>query len=111
MAGEMTIPCIDHGPLQRLLNELASEQNHISIRLELSGVMWMEHFSTVLIFNRRAFLLTHMPTRSVINIPDVNQVTGFEIDHPHKLFLPYRHYAIDPLLGRIKMKKDGLLHG
>lgn len=106
----MTTPNIDHGSLHLLLEELANEQKHISIRLELSGVMWMEHFSTVLLFSKRAFLLTHMPTRSVTNIPDINQVTGFEIDHPHRLFLPNQHYAIDPLLGRIKLKKDGLLH-
>ena len=106
----MTTSCIDHGPLQLLLEELANEQKHISIRLELGGVLWMEHFSSVLLFSQRAFLLTHMPTRSVTNIPDVNQVTGFEIDRPHKLFLPYQLYAIDPVSGVIKMKKDGLLY-
>lgn len=106
----MTAPCIDHGPLRLLLKELANEQRHISIRLELGGVLWMEHFSGVLLFSQRAFLLTHMPTRSVTNIPDVNQVTGFEIDHPHKLFLPYQRYAIDTVSGLIKMKNDGLLH-
>lgn len=101
---------IDHGLLENLLSDLAAQQNYISIRLELNGEMWMEHFSSVLVFSQRAFLLTHMPTRSVVNIPDVNLITGFEIDHPHKLFLPYQCYGIDPVSGRIKIRKDGLLH-
>ena len=101
---------LDHGPLHDLLTALAKEHNHISIRLQLGGALWTEHFSRVLVYSSRAFLLTHMPTRSVINIPDVNQVTGFEIDHPYRLFLSNRPYEVDPVLRRIKVKRDGLLH-
>ena len=95
--------------LEYLLKELVNHQE-ISIRLKLKSQPWPEHFSTVLVFARHAIVLTHMPTRTVTNIAKPVQVAAFEIDRPHKVFLPFRRYIVNPVCERLKGEKDGLLH-
>lgn len=95
---------------ENLLHELANQRQEVSIRPKTKASSWPEHFSGGLVFSRHAILLTHMPTRTVTNIPDLNRVTGFEIDLPHKIFLPFERYVINPVCERLKGKRYGLRH-
>ena len=82
-------PVIELAQLENLMWDLANE-HRISIRLKIEGQAWPEHFSIVVVFARHAILLAHMPTRSVTNITDLGEVTAFELDRPHKVFLPWQ---------------------
>jgi hypothetical protein len=84
----------DISQLKELLITLASERKDISIRLEIDGQSWTEYYSSVLVFSEHAILLTHMPTRTVIHISDLKNITGFQIDHPYKSFYSFHAYHI-----------------
>lgn len=104
-------PCfLDLQQLKDLLRDLSDQRADISIRLQLDGRSWLEHFSSVLVFSRHTLLLVHMPTRTVVNIHDLNRVSGFIIDQPYRSVVPFQRYVIDPLCERLKKKSDGLLH-
>lgn len=96
--------------IENLPGELANQRQEVSIRLKTKAGSWPEYFSGVLVFSRQAILLTHMPTCTVTNVPDLNRVTGFEIDLPHKIFLPFERYVINPVCERLKGKRYGLRH-
>ncbi|HTF30387.1 MAG TPA: hypothetical protein VK625_16155 [Flavitalea sp.] len=93
-----------------LIHDLASKRNGVSIRLQFRGEQWLEHFASVLVFSKEAILLTHMPTRTVINVPDLNKVTGFEIDQPFNAFLPFQRYTIKLQNQEGEIPNDGLLY-
>ena len=84
----------DAGQLKELLFDLANQQQEIHIRLQLNGKFWLDHFANVLVFSKHAILLTHMPTRTVIHIPDLKDVTGFEINRAYKRFSHFHRYTI-----------------
>jgi hypothetical protein len=85
---------IGTGKLKALLRDLTNIETQTSIRLEINGKTLPEHFSTVLVFEEHALLLTHLPTRTVLNVPDLDEVTGFMIDKPCQSFLPFRRYLV-----------------
>ena len=98
---------LDH--LQALLQELANQRNEISIRLQLNDNQWMDFFASVLVFSKHAILLMHMPTRTVVHIPDLKQISGFEIDQPCKQFIAFHRYFIRPHQ-EIADTNDGLFY-
>ena len=109
---EATSPSVEIEPSQftSLLHDLASKRNGISIRLQFRGELWLEHFASVLVFSKEAILLTHMPTRTVINVPDLKKVTGFEIDQPMTAFLPFQRYTIKLQTQEGEIRNGGLLY-
>lgn len=86
----------DVDQLKDLLQNLANENKEISIRLQLNDDQWMGYFASVLVFSKHALLLMHLPTRTVVHIPDLKQISGFEIDQPCKQFIPFHRYYINP---------------
>jgi hypothetical protein len=80
-----------------LLLDLESDRKDISIRLELNGELWTEKFSNVLVFSRQELILSHLPTRSIQYVKDVNLVTAFEIDQPYNTYEAYKHYQVNPV--------------
>src|SRR5688500_1199006 len=88
------VEAINAAQLKALLHDLAHHETRTSIRLEIKGKILPDHFSTVLVFEEHALLLTHLPTRSVLNVPDLNEVTGFIIDRPYQYFLPLHRYML-----------------
>lgn len=86
----------DLDQLRGLLENLANQRKEISIRLQLNDNQWMDFFASVLVFSKHAILLMHMPTRTVVHIPDLKQISGFEIDQPWKQFIPFHRYFIKP---------------
>lgn len=97
----------DLNQLRDLLEHLADKRKEISIRLQLNDNVWMDHFSSVLVFSKHAILLMHMPTRTIVHIPDLNEISGFEIDQPCKQFIPSHRYFIKPHPQAIEVN-DGL---
>lgn len=96
--------------LEKLLYDLANHQREVYIRLQVNGQPVPEHFFNVLICSKHAVILTHMPTRTVMHIPDLRQITGFEIDQPYGSLRPFQHYLVSPLRELHKERIDGLLH-
>jgi hypothetical protein len=92
-----------------LLLDLESNRKDISIRLELKGELWTENFSTVLVFSRQELILTHLPTRTIQYIKDVNDITAFELDRPYIIFERCKHYQITPVFQPFNSR--GLLYG
>jgi hypothetical protein len=80
--------------LKALLRHLANPQTRTAIRLEIKGKTLPDYFSTVLVFEEHALLLTHLPTRSVLNVPNLDEVTGFMVDQACQIFLPLRRYMV-----------------
>src|SRR5688500_2365303 len=88
------VEAINAAQLKALLHDLANHETRTSIRLEIEGKILPDHFSRVLVFEKHALLLTHLPTRSVLNVPDLDKVTGFIIDQPYQYFLPLQRYSV-----------------
>src|SRR5687768_193966 len=86
----------DLDQLRGLLQDLAIQGKEISIRLQLNDNQWMDFFASVLVFSKHAILLMHMPTRTVVHIPDLKQISGFEIDQPYQHLIPFHRYFIKP---------------
>lgn len=101
---------IDIAGLGKLLYDLGNHQREIYIRLQLNGQPVPEHFFNVLIYSKHVVILTHMPTRTVVHIPDLRQVRGFEIDQPYGSLSPFKHYMVSPPPELHKDRIDGLLH-
>jgi hypothetical protein len=80
--------------LRGLLQALADENKEVSIRLHADDRSWTDHYANVLVFCSHAILLAHMPTRTVINIPDLKHIRAFEIDRPYKLFKAFNRYTV-----------------
>jgi hypothetical protein len=92
---ENPVNAVRPGQLKALLRDLSSPKANVSIRLEVKGGTLTDRFATVLVYEEHALLLTHLPTRTVINVPHIDDVTGFVIDKPHLSFLPFRHYVVN----------------
>ncbi|MEX2235744.1 MAG: hypothetical protein WD824_26535 [Cyclobacteriaceae bacterium] len=99
----------DLNQLKDLLQNLVNQKKDISIRLQLNDNEWMDHFASVLVFSKHAILLMHMPTSTVVHIPDLKQVSGFELDQPCEQFIPFHRYFIRPHKQTIDTN-DGLLY-
>jgi hypothetical protein len=80
--------------LKSLLRDLASSNTTTSIRLKFQDNDWCDHYSQVLVFAKHATLLAHMPSRTVVHVPDLTQVTAFELDCPHKGYSPGCVYLV-----------------
>lgn len=80
--------------LKDLLHNLTHQESRTLVKLEIAGKMMPDYFSTVLVFEKHALLLTHLPTRSVLNVPHLDQVTAFMVDQPHQMFLPFERYVV-----------------
>jgi hypothetical protein len=93
------------------LHDPESHQKEIAIRLQLRGESWMENSSTVLIFSSHAIISSHLPARAVNNITDLNNVPGFKIDEPYKIFMPDERYHIGPFPEYLKISYNGLQYG
>lgn len=88
------VKAINPGQLKCILHDLTKHHSQTSIRLEVNGEILSEHFSSVLVFEEHALLLTHLPTRSVFNIPNLDEVTAFMIDKPYQLLMPFQRYMV-----------------
>ena len=88
------VQAINTRQLKALLRELTIHETETSIKLEINGETHSEHFSTVLVFEEHALLLTHLPTRTVLSVPNLHEVTGFMIDKPCQSFLPFQRYIV-----------------
>lgn len=100
---------VDVHELKDLLQAIAVNNNGISIRLRLIGQPEPQHFADVLVFAKHALLLVHMPTRTVLNVPDLNQVTSFTLNRTFECFSAFQEYrVIQP--HPEKRSDDGLFH-
>ena len=85
---------ISQHELETLLRDLASNRTHASIKLEIGGKSTSDHFSSVPVFEKHALLLTHLPTRTVVNVRNPHDISAFLIDEPYQMFLPFRRYRV-----------------
>ena len=92
-----------------LIQDLFSTRPYILIHMRLHNQSWPDQFSQVVIFARHAILLAHMPTRTVTNIPDLEDVSAFQIDKAHAGLEPFHTYYVE-YAGTEKSKGDGLLY-
>lgn len=77
--------------------------------MRLQKQPWPDHFAHVIVFARHAILLAHIPTRTVTNIPDLRNVTAFQIDKAHAGFIPFQSYYVEDTVTDT-LKRDGLLY-
>ena len=100
---------VELAQLENPLQEPA-KRHQILIRLKINCQAWLEHFSIVLVCARHATLLPYVLTLAVTYIAAPGEVMAFEIDRPHKVFLQFQRYCVNPVCERLKGEKDGLLH-
>jgi hypothetical protein len=91
---QTTTTTIDRNDLMILLRDLAGNCKEISVRLQLAGTLWTGHFSQVLVYSGQILLLSHLPSRTVTNIPDLDEITGFMVDKPYRSFISFNSYFI-----------------
>ena len=100
---------VDVHELKDLLQAIAVNSNGVSIRLHLKGQPAPQYFADVLVFAKHALLLVHMPTRTVLNVPDLNQVASFTLNQTFECFSPFQEYRIMQPHPK-KRSDDGLFH-
>ena len=95
--------------LKDLLQAIAVNNNGVSIKLRLIGQPAPQYFADVLVFEKHALLLVHMPTRTVLNVPDLSHVTSFTLNRTFECFSAFQeHRVIQPYPE--KRSDDGLFH-
>lgn len=77
--------------------------------MRLQQQHWPDQFAQVIVVARHAILLAHMPTRTVTNIPDLRDVSAFQIDKAHAGFIPFHTYYVEYTVPE-RLKRDGLLY-
>lgn len=95
--------------LRALLQDLFSTRPDVLIRMRLHNQSWPDQFSQVIVFARHAILLAHMTTRTITNIPDLENVSAFQIDKRHAGLEPFHTYYFE-YAGTGKSKGNGLLY-
>ena len=101
---------VDTHRLEILLHDLAFITPGTSIRLHVEGNPRSPHFSKILVFARHAILLAHIPTRTVINLPDLYKVDAFELDKPYDAFSAFTLYVVKTKSPELKQVNDGLFY-
>lgn len=100
---------IDVYALKNLFDDLSSARTDISVRLQMKNQPWSPHFASILVFAKHAIMFVHMPTRTVIHVPDLHEVQGFEINQEYKEFSAFRKYAVSHPHSQ-KQEQDGALY-
>ena len=95
--------------LKELLHKIAVAEKGVSIRLRLIDRPASQYFAEVLVYAKHALLLVHMPTRTVLNVPDLTQVASFELNKTFENFSGCQEYkVIQP--HPLKRNADGPFH-
>jgi hypothetical protein len=80
--------------LKELLHKIAVADKGVSIRLHLIDRPAPQYFAEVLVYAKHALLLVHMPTRTVLNVPDLSQVTSFTLNKAFEVFSGGQEYKV-----------------